>query len=190
MSILDLSQASPTCAVEIYSPTGQVAYAGGGVRNLTVQKSVTSASGTFTFMLAPNGSDSPLNNLPGIVIPMSTVLIGLQRGGRSNIVMVGVVTSAVESTQWTPNGVQRQIQISGEDFSYWFNSYNYYTLGFLGSTPGSLLGDSGVGGMLFDRDHHGVARVYRLRRPTRQSESQQGQSARPHQFAHRHLILL
>src|ERR1019366_4436278 len=47
--------------------------------------------------------------------------------------------------------------------------------------------DSGVGGVLLRCDHHGMPRVYRLRRPSGHSESQ---PRHPHQFSHRHLILL
>ena len=85
--------------------------------------------GKFSMQIAPGGPNG-VNGSPlwtEIVTPMSLVVIGLSRAGRQNIVMVGVVLSAVETTTWVSGrGAQRAVQIDGQDFGYIFNSQLFY----------------------------------------------------------------
>lgn len=140
--------ASVSCNIEIYPfEAGPYYLSGGQIRSVTVSKSLRgNASGTFSIELAPGGplgvEDS--DTWSQIVTPMSHVVIGMARGQAQNIVLDGVATDIGEAQQWstTDRGSQaaRGQGISGGDFSWFFNSFNFYALTFYGLVAGSALG--------------------------------------------------
>lgn len=141
--------AFPHCFVDIYPFEGgfySIRGDSGGVLGCTVESNVRNGYGTFNMTLAPGGPYGP-NVTPqwfDIITPMSLAVIGMQRAGRSRIVMIGVVRNIGESTAWQPGvGVQRQIMVSGYDFGYFFLLQNYYTLSLLNATIGAPLGSDG-----------------------------------------------
>lgn len=144
----------PQCFVEIYptnatgNQSGSYVLSGteGHILSCSVQKDITQTSGTFSLTLAPGFNGNPDATWANIVTPMSLVLIGMQRAGRSTIVMVGVVTGITEGTAWGHQGVQRVTTITGTDMSYFFTNFSYFALGFLGATAGTQVGEAvGIG---------------------------------------------
>lgn len=143
------SVAFPRCYVDIYPFEGGVFSIqgdSGNLLNCTTNSNVRGGYGTFTLVLAPGGPYGP-NITPqwtDILTPMSLVIIGMQRAGRSAIVMVGVVKTISEDEAWrTGAGVQRAIVVSGFDFGYFFLMKNYYTQSLLNATIGAPLGLTG-----------------------------------------------
>jgi hypothetical protein len=129
--------AVPRCFVDIYPFEGGVFKLSGGNASLlrvSMAKSIRGTAGTFNLVLAPGGPFGA-NAWPQwttILTPMSLVLIGMRRGAYRQIVMVGVVNSVTESETWQPGqGVQRTINVAGQDFQYFFNEANYYVASFL-----------------------------------------------------------
>lgn len=135
--------AFPQCIIEVYPFEGGVySIAGGQILSLTAEKSIRADTGRFTIVLAPGGPGGP-NYGPSwteIFTPMSFVMIGMQRAGVRRIIMVGVISNISEQTKWSPGKtVQRQTTIVGYDFAYFFAMFGYYSLFFLGLTPGANL---------------------------------------------------
>lgn len=142
--------ATPACYVDIYPFEGGVYSINGDnarLRRLTVDKSIRGEQGTFSMTLLPGGPFG-MNARPGwidILTPMSLVVIGMERAGRAQIVMIGVVRTIGQTEVWVPGkGVQRALQVTGADFGYFFSLQNYYTQSLLNATLGSPLGVTGA----------------------------------------------
>lgn len=142
--------ATPACWVDIYPFEGGVYTISGDnalLRALVVDKNIRGGQGTFSMTLLPGGPFG-LNARPAwidILTPMSLVVIGMQRAGRAQIVMVGVVRTVGQSEVWVPGqGVQRALQVNGADFAYFFSLQNYYTQSLLNVSLGSPLGVTGA----------------------------------------------
>lgn len=138
--------AVPQCIVEIYPyEGGQYTFQGKGLLRCNVERNIRGDRGTFKIDLPPGGSGGP-NSTPSwseIITPNSLVLIGMARGTYRAVTMIGVVRVTVESQRWPVNHpVQRGTHIEGEDFSYFFNSFSWMTLYFLGSSAGAALNEA------------------------------------------------
>lgn len=152
MSDFNENVATVSCGIDVYPISGG-AYSiqGGQVLSCTVQKSVEGeARGTFTFVLAPGGPwgvDSALTWVDVLPV-MSTVVIAMQRGSRSNVILVGVIEAAGEDLRWGRD-VRRQQIFRGSDCSIYFLSFAwavFSTLGILNTTLiGEALGILGAG---------------------------------------------
>jgi hypothetical protein len=143
------SLAFPHCYVDIYPFEGglySIQGDAGGLLNCSVESNIRNGYGTFSLALAPGGPYGP-NVSPqwtDVITPMSLVVIGMQRAGRSRIVLIGVVRTISETEVWNPaSGVQRSISVTGFDFGYFFTLPNYYTLSLLNATIGAPLGSDG-----------------------------------------------
>jgi hypothetical protein len=140
--------ASVSCSIEIYPfEAGPYYLSGGQIRSVSISKSLRgNAAGTFSIELAPGGPLGPEDpdTWSQIVTPISHVVIGMARGQAQNIVLDGIATEIGEAQQWatTNQGSQaaRGQGISGGDFSWFFNSFNFYALTFYGLVAGSALG--------------------------------------------------
>lgn len=131
--------ALPSAWVDIWPADGgaiHLSAAEAGLLHVSTSKDIWDpSSGNFQLILAPGGPWGP-NASPqwaDIITPMSLVIIGLQRNvqgvTRSHIVMAGVVTEVSEDVEWKfDSGVHRAVQITGQDFSYFFSqSCSYCT---------------------------------------------------------------
>jgi hypothetical protein len=105
------------------------------------------SSGTFELTLAPGGPFGP-NASPqwqDIITPMSLITIGMQRAGRSRVVLIGCVRRCRVTERWqVGEGVRRAVKVTGRDFSYIFNQTNYYAQQFLKFTSGAAVGTDGA----------------------------------------------
>lgn len=135
----------PNCYVDIYPNEGgsfRISGNNGMLRECTVSKHIRDInSGTFTLLLAPGGPFGP-NGRPAwqdIITPMSLVVIGMARGARARIVMIGVVRSVSQSENWTNDGVDRPLMIAGRDFGYFFTMPNFYAQYLYQFSSGALL---------------------------------------------------
>jgi hypothetical protein len=74
---------------------------------------------------------------------MSHVMIGMARGSAQTVVMDGIVLNVGESQQWSSEFrgsiASRGQAITGSDFTWFFRSFNFYTLTFYGLTSGTGL---------------------------------------------------
>lgn len=141
--------AAPVCVVEVYPyEGGQYTLTGGQILALSTDKSVRGITpGTFEIDLAPGGPNGP-ESVPTwseVITPNSFVLIGMQRGGAPAIVMAGVVTSVTESQQWQTSDQSSQALrtqvVRGQDFTWFFTSFNWYLQAFAGLVADSALGE-------------------------------------------------
>ena len=142
--------ATPACFIEIYPFEGGVFTLSGSnamLRSISVDKNIRGGQGRFTALLAPGGPYG-MNARPAwtdILTPLSLVVIGMQRAGAAQIVMIGVVRAVSDTEVWLPGqGVQRATQVIGADFGYFFSLQNYYTQSLLNATLGSPLGVAGA----------------------------------------------
>lgn len=126
--------ASPSCFVDIYPYEGGLyTLTSGDVLSVQTSKSIMEDVGTFRIVLAP----SVVKRLSWaqVITPMSFAVIAMQRGNRSNVVMLGVVTRVTEQQIWNPGApVTRAIVIEGQDFGYFLNLPDYYSLWFLAAS--------------------------------------------------------
>lgn len=138
------------CSVDIYPFEGGVYTLTGGqiIACNTTKNIYGDATGSFSIVLAPGGPNGP-ESIPDwcqIITPMSFVMIGMQRGSVSEIVMLGVVTYVGETQEWVtaPQGSSagRLTTIQGMDFSYFFTSFNWTALTLFGLTAGTAFGES------------------------------------------------
>jgi len=115
-----------------------------GLVGASVQKDITQPYGSFNITLAPGGpSGASFPTWTQLLTPQSFVLIGMRRGGTSQIVMMGIVLSCGEAQTWSEGYIQRATIVQGADISYLFSNASYYNLTFLFGLPTSALG--GVG---------------------------------------------
>lgn len=132
----------------------------GGVIGASVSKNIRSTSpGSFDMELTPGGPasiggvDSTIS-WTSIITPMSLVVLYMARGNSKRIVMVGLVTAINETQNWNGRSVQRTIHITGTDCQYFFSTFSYYTLTFLGAmaTAGFALDGQPIGlaGFIFN----------------------------------------
>ena len=135
------------CGIEVYPFEGGPYFISSGqIKSLTTTKTLRGGSdGVFSISLAPGGPFGP-ESVPDwteIITPGSHVLIGMQRGDDSAIVMDGVVTTTSENQQWHSSDggstATRSPVISGSDFTWFFNSQNWYSLAMYGLTLNSGL---------------------------------------------------
>lgn len=131
------------CTVDLYPfESSPISISGGQILSCSVQKSIKgSAVGTFSLVLAPGGPQGVDDPIPWIqyATPMSLCVIAMSRGSRAQVVMVGLVTSAVEAIEWGDGVIRRQV-IRGMDFQLFFNSFNWATMATVGLTSASLFG--------------------------------------------------
>jgi hypothetical protein len=135
--------AIPQCFVDIYTYEGNTySLQGAQVRAVVVTKSIDpqADTGTFALTLAPGGPNGA-NQIPSwsdVITPMSLVVIGMRRGTNAAITMLGVVRAVGENQEWPVDRpgapVDRQILITGFDFSYFYTMFTYYSLWYLGAT--------------------------------------------------------
>lgn len=141
--------ASPICSIDVYPLEGgnfSIQADSGHLLAVQTSKNIREEVGHFSIKLAPGGP-AGANRGPSwteIITPMSMVLIGMRRGTRVGIVMIGVVTSIEETQSWTTGGqTQRDTTIVGQDFGYFFSQFGYYSLWYLGSKGGAAGSDIG-----------------------------------------------
>lgn len=141
--------AAPTCSVDIYPfEAPSLFLSPGQITSVTVRKSLHGDGvGTFDIQLAPGGINGPEDPVTWsqVITPMSHVMIGMSRGSEAAIVMDGVVTGIGESQIWHTNvdgasNAGRGQGIGGADFGWFFRSFNYYALTFMGLTAGTPVG--------------------------------------------------
>lgn len=146
------NNATPRIYIDIY-PFGGGKYSldssTASVLKCKVIKNISGNSpGKFSILMAPGGPQGT-NSGPSwseVIPPMSMVVIGMSRYTHRSIVMIGIVTSPETSELWTTGqSVTRTTTITGVDFQYFFNTFSYYTLSFLGATPGAALGSANGG---------------------------------------------
>lgn len=136
------SIAVPQCFIDIYPFEGGMYQIQNGPNvSITVSKNINEPFGTFSILLPPGG---PLGmNTPPtwdqVITPMSFVVIGMRRGQRAQIVMLGLACTIGETEVWrTGQGTRRMISIQGRDFGHYFNMATYYSTWFLGATGAAL----------------------------------------------------
>ena len=137
------------CSIDIFSfEGGNYQILGAQLLSCVTNKRLNDSGGTFSIVLAPGGPTG-VNAPPywsQIITPMSLVVITMKRGERSAVVMVGVVTTAVEAVSWNTGGsVQRGISFSGMDYGYFFSMKDWYSLFYIahfgaGANLGALTG--------------------------------------------------
>ncbi|MDE2232599.1 MAG: hypothetical protein KGJ90_00505 [Patescibacteria group bacterium] len=136
--------AIPQCSIDIYPFEGGIyTITGGQILSLSMRKNIKSDMGEITVNLAPGGPNGTelTPSWTEIITPMSFFVLGMRRGQRHGITMVGVVTNISESQVWQPNGsVVRTIAVTGKDFGYFLAMFNYYSLFFLGAAGTELEG--------------------------------------------------
>ena len=133
---------SPLACIDIYPPEGgQYSIRNGQVLSVKTSKNIRSEAGTFSITLAPGGPNG-LNVGPPwsqIITPMSLVVIGLARGQRQGLPMVGVATAIAEPQQWQEGQpVQRFLTISGRDLGHYLTFPDWYSLFVLGALGGGI----------------------------------------------------
>ena len=129
---------SPQISVDIYPQSGgKYTISGGnaGILQAVIKKNIRDdRGGTFSLLLAPggpNGVNDP-NSWTNIINMNSLITIFLGRGSSKRIVMAGIVNEIEEDQVWDNNPVKRVTKIYGLDFTYFFNSFSFYSLTFLG----------------------------------------------------------
>jgi hypothetical protein len=141
--------AAPGCSIEIYPYEAPSLFLSPGqFSSVTVRKSLSGDGvGRFDIQMAPGGVKGPDDPVTWsqIITPMSHATIGMSRGSEAAIVMDGITTGAGESQAWrtTSEGMSsagRGQGIGGADFGWFFRSFNYYALTFLGLTAGTPVG--------------------------------------------------
>ena len=151
--------AAPTLfTVEIYPyEGGHYTLQGGQILRAIVRKNLRDIQpGTFQIELAPGGPGGTESSptWSEIITPQSFVLLGGQRGNSAAVMLAGVVTTVSETQQWqtSDDGTQaaRRQTILGQDFTWFFNSFNWYALAYLGLTAGAALGPAGIPVLLND----------------------------------------
>ena len=148
--------ASPMLAIEVYPyEGGAYTIQGGQILRAQVRRTIRDIQpDTFSIELAPGGPDGIESRVTWseIITPQSFILIGGQRGVAAAIMLAGIVTNPGETQQWqtTEQGTQaaRRQHLIGQDFTWYFNSFNWYALTFLGLTAGAALGPTGIPALL------------------------------------------
>jgi len=144
------SFAAPSCSVEVYPFEGGPFVLGSGqIRSVTVEKSIRGGSvGRARIDLAPGGpfgvESSP--TWTEVITPMSHVLIGMSRGDKAAIVLDGVSTRSSEEQDFRSSieesGAGRFPVVEVADFAWFFRTFNWYSLTFLGLTAGAPVGEA------------------------------------------------
>lgn len=144
------AQAASSLSIEVYPyEGGAFTLQGGQVVRATVVKNIRGTTpGTFEIELAPGGPLGVESNptWSEVITPMSFILIGGQRGKSAGIMLAGVVTEITEAQVWQTGeqggqAARRQI-LKGQDFTWFFNSFNYYAMTFFGLAVGTALGEA------------------------------------------------
>lgn len=136
--------AFPQCLIDIFPfEGGRFSIQGGQVLQCTTNKNIKADEGAFTIQLAPGGPNGP-NGRPSwtdVITQGSLVIIGMTRGSRQAITMIGIVKTCSENQEWSQGPVQRAITVQGMDFSHYFATFNWCALTFLG-TPAAAIGQN------------------------------------------------
>lgn len=106
-----------------------------GIISAEIHKDIRDKDGgKFIINIAPGGPKGVNDNISWtqILTPLSLVIITLSRAGSKRIVMIGVIYSCAETQSWSKQGARRVTQIIGGDFTYFFSSFSYYTMAYLG----------------------------------------------------------
>jgi len=142
------SFAAVSCDIEIYPyEGGNYVIQKGQIRQVIFEKKLHGGDvGRAIIQLAPggpNGSESSPDWIE-ILTPMSFVLIGMTRGGRSALVFSGVVVRPAETQEWRSSTEEsfagRFPTFECADFAWFFRMFNYYSLQFMGLTANVPLG--------------------------------------------------
>jgi hypothetical protein len=142
--------AASSASLEIYPFEGGPYYlTGGQIREITMEKSLLNGSvGRAIIRLAPGGPLGP-ESIPDwtqVITPMSHILIGMSRGSRSAIILDGVVIKINETQEWITREegsvVGRFPVLEVADFAWFFRTFNWYALTFLGMTAGAAVGEA------------------------------------------------
>ena len=142
--------AAPSCSIEVYPfEGGPYTLQGGQIRSVTVEKSLRGGSvGNVEVRLAPGGPNGPesVATWSQVITPMSHIVVGMSRGRRAAIVLDGVTTRTSEAEEWESSEqgavAGRDPVILGADFAWFFRSFNWYALTFLGMGAGSAWGNA------------------------------------------------
>lgn len=138
------------CSVNVFPfEGGPYTLTPGQLREVMVEKSIRGgAVGRATIHLAPGGPGgteaSP--TWSEVVTPMSHVVVAMTRGARAGVVFDGIVTQPSEAQEWqtseTESTAMRFPTIEASDFAWFFRSFNYYALTFMGMTAGTAAGEA------------------------------------------------
>lgn len=143
--------AAVECFIDVYpfeSETQDVFQIhGGDIISCMTRKSVREDNGTFRVILAPEVVGANLSRGQTLT-PMSTAVIGMRRGKKASVVMVGLITEINEEQTWIQDEggnrtVRRVTIVTGVDLAYYFTMIDYYSLWILAVT-GNTLSDSGL----------------------------------------------
>jgi Transglycosylase SLT domain len=141
---------SPEITLEIYPQSGgKLTISGGnaGVLQAIIKKNIREKEGgRFIIDLAPGGPNgiNDSNSWTNIININSLAVISLSRGGSQRIVMIGIILEISESQEWTNQQVHRTIKLIGTDFTWYFTSFSFYSLTYLGLISTNLpVGASG-----------------------------------------------
>jgi hypothetical protein len=142
------SFAAPSCTIEVYPfEGGGFIINGGQIVRAQVTKSLRNIDGQMMIELAPGGPYGPEDpkTWSQIITPMSHVLVGMSRGSEAAVVMDGIARSIREGQEWhtdQQNGsiAARSQIVEGADFGWFFATFNWYALTFLGMTAGTTEG--------------------------------------------------
>ncbi len=128
--------AAPVIFIDVYPPDGGK-YTIGPENHNALQISIDKplmGGGSFMITLAPGGPSGPNEGLSWgqILTPQSLVVLRGRRGEEAAGLMVGVIQTPEESQSWAQQGVTRTHTIEGRDFTYFFDTFSFYTLNALG----------------------------------------------------------
>jgi hypothetical protein len=138
------------CSVNIFPfEGGPIIMSPGQLREVVVEKSIRGgAVGRALLRLAPGGPQGPESapTWTEIVTPMSHVVIAMTRGERSAVVFDGVVVQPSEAQEWSTtdqtSSAMRFPSIEARDFAWFFRTFNWYALTFMGMTAGTPAGEA------------------------------------------------
>ncbi len=151
-----MSIGAPIIYVDVYPPDGgkyTISPDSHNALQISVDKPLM-GGGSFALTLTPGGPEGPNKGLSWgqILTPQSLVVLRGRRGDESAGLMVGLIKKPEEKEEWGDT-VARQVNIEGRDFTYFFDTFSFYSLnalGFLqnlyfGGTAESILsGDTGL----------------------------------------------
>lgn len=140
----------PQCFVDIYPFEGGLySIQGGAALGVQVEKNINgNTAGSFQITLVPGGPGGPNFGVSWseVLTPMSLVVIGMRRGSKAAITMVGIILQVTDSDKFSSGDqVQRQITIRGQDFGYYFSLTTFMASWYLGATASPLEGSGGAG---------------------------------------------
>lgn len=120
------------CFVDIYPYEGEsFSLQQGQVLRCDVTKNIKAPLGQFALELAPV-TLADYQSWSQIITPMSLCVIGMQRGDKSAVVMIGIVKEINEPQIWQADQpTRRNVTVTGVDIAYFFSMVDYYSLWYL-----------------------------------------------------------